>query len=685
MAKSPERGRRGMSLDPQIPPKDPTPWHQRETAEALAAFHSSETGLSSSEAARRLGIHGPNQLKEGRPNRVFPILVRQFKSIIIWILILAGVAAALVGDAMDALAILVIVVLNAAIGFFQEYHAEKSIATLQKLTAPQSRVRRDGGNRQVPATDVVVGDVLVLEAGSLVPADARLLDAHSLRCVEAALTGESAAVSKQSRILPPGEVPLGDRTNMIFVGTSVVAGAGHAVVVATGMRTELGQIASMITEAGADPGTPLQQRLDSFGRVLLWATLAIVALLFGLGLLRKEEPKALFLTAISLAVAAVPEGLPAVVTVALSLGVLRMSRRHALIRKLASVETLGSTSVICTDKTGTLTLGNMTVRVLEVDGQAYTVTGEGYGLDGQIQQAGQTIDASQHEPILELARTIMGGNDAKIIDDGGVFLARGEPTECALLVAATKAGASQKHLETDWPRQAEFPFDSDRKRSSVVRQLGVGQWRVFVNGAPGPLLTRCTRIYTAAGPRPLTNQDRKQILARVTSLAGQALRVLGSAQRDLNLPPPAVPSAESVERDLMFVGLSAMHDPPRPEARDAIAACRAAGLRVVMITGDHPETARAIARDLGLATDTDLTLSGAELDSYSEDRLRQVAPSTPASQRDTSCASSARSRRRGPWWPWPATGSTTRRPFKAPTLASRWVGPVRKSRSRPRT
>ena len=370
-------------------------WHSQPAEEVLAQLASTATGLSSQEAAQRLTANGPNELKEGKRISPWQIFLGQFKSLLIWILIAAGVISGVLGEVVDAIAILAIVVLNAVIGFYQEFNAEKSIAALKKMTAPQAKVRRDGQVTSIPASGIVSGDILALEAGDLVAADARLLEAASLKCIESTLTGESEAETKQPATLEGDDVPLGDRENMVFMGTSIAAGTGQAVVVATAMNTELGRIAGLIEEAGAEERTPLEKKLESFGRVLVWAALGIVALLFGLGLLRGTKPFELFMTSVSLAVAAVPEGLPAVVTVALALGVLRMSRRRALVRKLPAVETLGSTTVICTDKTGTLTVGEMTVRVLYVAGQNYEVTGEGYGPDGEARFEGQKAEA-QH-------------------------------------------------------------------------------------------------------------------------------------------------------------------------------------------------------------------------------------------------------------------------------------------------
>ncbi|MDI1250787.1 MAG: HAD-IC family P-type ATPase, partial [Lacunisphaera sp.] len=572
-------------------------WHRLPAEEVLARLGSGIAGLSAPEAARRLVADGPNALKQAARVSLLRIFLGQFKSLLIWILIGAGIISGLLGEGVDAIAILAIVVLNAVIGFYQEFNAEKSIAALQQLTAPQAKVRRAGQVASIPAAGLVTGDILALEAGDLVAADARLLTAASLTCIESALTGESEAAAKRPAALVEPDVALGDRDNMVFMGTSVATGTGSAVVVATGMQTELGRIAGLIEAAGADEKTPLEQRLESFGRVLVWAALGIVALLFGLGLLRGTKPLELFMTSVSLAVAAVPEGLPTVVTVALSLGVLRMARRRALVRKLAAVETLGSTTVICTDKTGTLTVGEMTVRALYVAGQVYEVTGEGYGPEGEIRFEGKRAEAAHTAPLRELATVMVGCNNAHLVREGPAWKTVGDPTEGALLAAGAKAGVVRAQLEQEWPKEQELPFDSDRKRSSVIRRGPDGKFRAFCNGAPGALLERCTSLYTGTGIRPLTAPDRERLLAQTTTMAQQALRVLGSAWRDLGTTLPADISAETVERDLVFVGLTGMQDPPRPEAKDAVARCRAAGIHVVMITGDHPDTATAIARE----------------------------------------------------------------------------------------
>ncbi len=635
------------------------PWHSQPAEVVLTKLGSTPKGLSGQEAARRLAADGPNELKEAKPISPLQILLGQFKNLIVWILIVAGLVSGLLGEVVDCVAILAIVVLNAFIGFYQEFNAEKSIDALKKMTAPRAKVRRNAHVTSIPASEIVTGDILELESGDLVAADARLLDAASLKCVESALTGESDAVEKRARTLDNDDIPLGDRENMIFMGTSVATGQGHAVVVATAMNTEIGRIAGLIEEAGTDEGTPLQQKLESFGRILVWASLGIVALLFVLGLLRGMKFFELFMTSVSLAVAAVPEGLPAVVTIALALGVLRMSRRRALVRKLPSVETLGSTAVICTDKTGTLTVGEMTVRELYVAGQTFQVTGEGYGPQGEVLFEGKAIDACHAGPLLELANVLVGCNNAHLVLEDGAWKVIGDPTEGALLAAGHKAGGNRQQLEVALPKRHEIPFDSDRKRRTVVRLMPSGRLRAFVNGAPDLLLARCTKIYTGNGIRPITDDDRRCITAQNAAMASRALRVLGSVYRDLDsaqhgdaghpvaadvrrltsraerkqsLLTSAATSevadltAEELERDLVFVGLSGMYDPPRPEVKDAVAKCNTAGIRVVMITGDHPRTAMAIARELGIASGDDLTLTSLQLDRLTDVELRKRAP-----------------------------------------------------------
>lgn len=594
------------------------------TADVLTAVNSQTRGLTSHEAAKRYLADGPNSLRTETSAPWPRILVRQFQSLLIWVLVAAAVLSAFLGEWIDCIAVLTIVLLNALIGFYQELSAEKSIAALRQLTAPQARVWRDGHLTQIPADKVVRGDVLEFEAGDIVAADARLLEATSLRCSESILTGESEPVTKNVEPIAHAEA-LGDRTNMAFMGTTVVAGTGRAVVTAIGMASEVGRIAALLGET-TETATPLQRKLNTFGKALVWGALGIVVLLIILGLVRGESALALFMTAVSLAVAAVPEGLPAVVTVALALGVMRMARKRALVRTLPAVETLGSTTVICTDKTGTLTTGEMTARELYVADKIFHVTGEGYGTDGEILLEGKECDPAHAAPLLELAQVLMGSNNAHLSLENGRWKLVGDPTEGALLAAAHKAGARRDHFENSMPRHHEIPFDSDRKRRTVVRLMPNDRLRAFVNGAPDLMLKECAFVYTNTGPKPLTHLERERISGVIASMAERGLRVLGSAYRDVSGRSVRHLEPAEIERDLVFVGCVGMHDAPRAEAKEAVMHCKQAGIKVVMITGDHPRTALAIARELGIADPNSLALSGSDLDQLSDDELRARAP-----------------------------------------------------------
>ncbi len=602
----------------------PSPvWHNLPVEKVLEQMHVTAEGLSTEEAQQRVQQYGPNALREAKPIHPLAILLGQFNSLVIWLLIGAGVVSGLLGEWIDSIAILTIVVLNAIIGFFQEYKAERAIEALKKMTSPRARVRRDGSVVMLPAAEIVPGDIIELEAGDLVPADARLLDAASLKCVEAALTGESDAVNKHTAALEQAEVPLGNRRNIVFMGTSVAAGTGRAVVTATGMETEFGRIAGLLQEASFDEGTPLQKRLADVGRMLVWASLGVVGVIFILGFLRHIPLVELFLTSVSLAVAAVPEGLPAVVTVALALGVQRMARKRALVRKLPAVETLGSTSVICTDKTGTLTVGEMTVRALYVAEQNFTVTGEGYGPNGKILFNDASPDGQQSERLRSLLTLLVGCNGAHLSREGEKWTVIGDPTEGALLTVGMKVGLEQSAIETQFPRVREYPFDSDRKRMTTIRKLSDGRLQAMVKGAPDILLQRCTHILGAEGVRQISERDVQLVTARIAELTQSALRVLAAAYREIDEAEIRDAEAESIEQRLVFVGLAGMYDPPRPEAREAIARCHSAGIRVVMITGDHQQTALAVAHELGIARDGDVALAGVELDHLSDEELRQ--------------------------------------------------------------
>jgi Ca2+-transporting ATPase len=605
-------------------------WHALPAKDALLSFEADAArGLDVGEAERRLALYGPNQLQQGSTVRPLEILLGQFKSLLVWILIAAALIAAATRDLADCIAIVAIVVLNAVLGFFQEYKAERSIAALQRLTAPRARVRRGGRTTLIPARKIVPGDVVELEAGDLVPADARLLESSSLQTIEASLTGEPIPVEKDARTVAPEAAPLGDRAGMVHMGTSVAAGRGSALVVATGMGTEIGGIAGLITTAGVGEVTPLQRQLAAFGRMLVWSCLAVVALVFLAGIVRGMPVFELLLTSISLAVAAVPEGLPAVVTIALAVGVQRMARKRSLIRRLHAVETLGAASVICSDKTGTLTVGEMTVRELYTPACRFDVSGEGYVPEGEIHpERGVSSD-----PARALLEIFAGCNGAALRHENDAWSVIGDPTEGALLVAAGKLGVTLESIEAGSSRVRELPFDSERKRMTVVRRVGSGV-RAMVKGAPDVLLERCTHILDTSGPRLITSDDRAAILSEIRRMSTGALRVLAAAYRDVD-GPVSESSADALEVGLVFVGLAGMNDPPRAEARAAVRLCRDAGIRVVMITGDHPGTARAVARELEIADSPDQVLSGGELDDMSDANLAQRAPSVAVYARVT--------------------------------------------------
>jgi len=593
-------------------------WAEPPDRVAAALGSDAIRGLSPDEAVSRLARGGRNELRQAAgPNR-WAIFLGQFKSLVIWVLIGAAVVSVALGEVVDGIAILAIVLLNAGIGFAQEFHAEQSLAALRQLSAPLARVIRGGAAQVVPAAEVVPGDLLALEAGDLVAADARLVTADSLRAGEAPLTGESEPVRKDATFAGTSETPLADRRCMVYLGTSITSGQGRAVVVATGMGTEVGRIASLLDQAD-DGQTPLQRRLDHVGRFLLTASFAIVFLVFVLGVLRGEAPGRMLLTAISLAIAAVPEGLPAVVTIALALGVSRMVRRRALIRRLPAVETLGCAEVICTDKTGTLTVGTMTVRHLRIGDREYQVTGEGYELSGAVLDGG--VPAAMDDTALRLFLTAAAGcSEAEVQSSPAGVRVIGDPTEGALLVAAAKVGLSRTKLEFAYPRVRVCPFDSQRKRMTIVRRV-VGGLRGLTKGAPDMLLPLCTRMMDADGSiRPLGQEERAAIQEANAAYAGRALRVLAVAHRNLSEGEAASPD-EELEADLTFLGLAAMHDPPRAEARDAVLRCQRAGIRVVMITGDHPATARAVAADLGILKEADQVASGVELQRMTDTEL----------------------------------------------------------------
>jgi Ca2+-transporting ATPase len=575
-------------------------------------------GLAEAEAERRLVLHGPNQIVQSSVISPLAIFASQFSSVVIWVLVLAAAVSGLMGDLIDSIAIAAIVLLNAAIGFFQEYSAETSVAALGKMTAPQARVIRGGAAMSVPAAVIVPGDLILVDAGDLVAADARVIEASGLEANDAPLTGESAPVSKTSATCPPA-TPLAEQSSVIFLGTAITRGTARALVVATGMASEFGRIARLL-ETASSGQTPLQQKLDHVARRLLWFCLAIVTLVFLLGLMRSIPMFEMFLGAVGLAVAAIPEGLPAIVTVALALGVSRMAGRHALVRRLHSVETLGCAQVICTDKTGTLTMGEMTARRIVVAEGVFSVTGEGYSTEGSIFHDGEA--GGEDPDVRDLLRAVVACNEARLSAHQGKPSIVGDPTEGALLVLGAKGGVTAAAIDAEMPRLGAIPFTSERKLMTIIRNSADGPM-AFVKGAPETVLERCTRIRLHGETGLMNSSDRARMLEAGSLLAAEALRVIACARGRLGTSF-SLEQAEGAESDLEFLGLVAMIDPPRAEARESIRKCRQAGIRTVMITGDHPVTANAIARDLDILRHGELTLNGSQLDRMPDEELARI-------------------------------------------------------------
>ncbi|MBI5237381.1 MAG: cation-translocating P-type ATPase [Deltaproteobacteria bacterium] len=602
-------------------------WYRKTIDEVITGLSIDlQTGLSTDEARLRLGKYGPNSLTAAkRESRVIKFL-KQFTEFIILVLIGAAVVAAALGEWVDSLAIVGIVVFNGVIGFLQEEKAERVIESLKKLAAPNAKVFRDGEFKTIPASELVPGDVVMLESGDNVPADARVIDSRLLRIQEASLTGESLPVDKGSDELAES-VPLADRVNMAYSGTHVVYGRGSAVVAATGMSTEMGNIARMLAEVRPEP-TPLQRKLSQLAKSLVYGSGAVCAVIFALGILRGGGVLDMFLTAVSLAVAAIPEGLPAVVTITLALGVQGMVRRNALVRKLQSVETLGSATVIASDKTGTITQNQMTVRRVYLStGEIAAVTGSGYSPSGAFFKDTKEFQPANDTALLLALKAAVLCNTAELKENNGAgWAVMGDPTEGALLALGKKAGLKKSELLKDWSFIGEAPFDSDRKMMTMVfRDNGSGLFYAFTKGAPERVLALCSDIYAQAGARPITGRDLDHALLANEEFSKGAMRVLGLAYRT-SRDPLDVKSPSLLERELTFIGLAGMIDPPREEVFLAVEKARAAGITPVMITGDHKLTAVAIARETGLFRDGDIAVSGDELDGMTDDEFRERLP-----------------------------------------------------------
>ncbi|HKZ98118.1 MAG TPA: HAD-IC family P-type ATPase [Thermoplasmata archaeon] len=627
-------------------------WHSLPPDAALQRLESSPLGLSREEAASRLARYGPNELVQTTRISPLRILLSQFTDVLVIVLIIAAVISAALGlskgesaELLDAALIVVIVILNATLGFVQEYRAERSLQALKALAAPKAHVVREGETLVVPARELVPGDIVLLAAGDRVPADARLLEASGLRADEASLTGESLPVTKTPEPLRE-DTFLADRRNLVFLGTSIEGGRGKAVVVGTGMQTELGTIAGLVQQETSEE-TPLQRQLDRLGKQIGAAVLAVAAVVFLIGVVRDiRQAEVLFLTAVGLAVAAIPEGLPAVVTISLALGLQRMVKRHALVRKLPAVEALGSATIICSDKTGTLTKGEMNVRALFAGGREYVVQGEGFDPSGAVVAGDGVVLADDDPSLREILVCGVLCNDAVLKREGDRWTVDGDATEGALTVAARRAGLDPEAVRAEWARVAEIPFTSERKKMStlharipvdrladllarpegerVSRLADAGPKVLCVKGAPERVLAACTRVLADGEVRPLEDYDRKQLLYRNQEMATRALRVLALARREFPAELPALQEGD-LERDLTFLGLVGMMDAPRHDATKAIDRCTRAGIRVVMITGDHKLTAMAVAREMGILSEGELALTGEDLERMSqEDLVRDV-------------------------------------------------------------
>jgi magnesium-transporting ATPase (P-type) len=607
--------RQHRSARPDAAPKLPAMSHWAlEPQDALRALEAAADGLSEAEAERRLERHGRNEVAEGKRGRALGIALGQFTSPLIAILLVAAVVTLALREFVDAGVIAAVLVLNAIIGFSQEYRAERSLEALRQLARAVARVVRDGRERELDAALLVPGDVVLLEAGTKVPADCRLLRAVALEADESLLTGESAPVAKSVAPVAP-ETPLADRSGMLHTGTVVTRGHGRGLVVATGAATELGRVAGAVETIG-EPATPLQRRMTRFSHVIGVAVLAVGVVGFVLGWLAGEDLEELFLAVVALAVAAIPEGLPIVLTVVLAIGVRRMARRHTIVRRLPAVEALGSCTVIGSDKTGTLTENRMTVQTIVAGGRTYEVTGGGYGTAGEIRQDGRPAVTGDGSP---LRLTLVAGalcNDASAVAAGAEFHVSGDPTEIALLVAAAKAGLDKDELEEEWVRVAEVPFDPDR-RYAITFNRRDGSTYAFVKGAPEEVLAMSASA--AAG-----RFDPREMLAEADALAARGLRVLAVAYRELGDEPADALAARGAVDGLVFLGLQAMIDPPRAEAAAAVRGCQDAGVRVVMITGDHARTAAAIAAALGIAGAERGGVTGVEIETLSDEELQGV-------------------------------------------------------------
>ncbi|MGQ9513968.1 MAG: cation-translocating P-type ATPase [Thermoproteota archaeon] len=609
---------------------DSRKWHAVPLESIMEMLKTSHQGLTDEEAKKRLQEYGFNELMERKRVTPLQIFLRQFKDIFVIMLLVATGISFLIGETTDAATISAIVVLNSVVGFVQEYRSEKAMEAMKKLTSPKARVLRNGREEVIPAREVVPGDIVSLEAGDRIPADGQLLEVVDIKVDEAVLTGESTPVEKIVGTIEEN-APVSERKNSIFMATHVIYGRGKAVITSTGMNTEFGKIAEMV-QAMEEEETPLKQKLDRFAKKLGIGVIAICAIIFALELYEifvlgiHESSEAMrniisaFETSVALAVSAVPEGLPAVVTVSLTLGARELAKRNAVIRKLSSAETLGATTIICSDKTGTLTKGEMTVRRIFVGGKAIEVTGVGYESKGEFLFRGKKIKPEDIEGLSLLLRAGMLCTNAYY--DGKSVI--GDTTEGALIVAATKAGMDKKEIESLYPRVHEVPFTSERKRMTTVHKTNDGKLVAYMKGAPEIVLERCKHLLKNGRMEKLDAKEREEILRMNEEMAGDALRVLGIAYRILPETDPNAIEEKRIEEDLVFIGLVGMIDPPREEAKEANQKCQKAGIKTVMITGDHKLTAIAIAKEIGMIKEKSIVLTGSDLDRMSDEEFEKI-------------------------------------------------------------
>lgn len=606
-------------------------WYEVEVeqVEKMTATNT-QTGLSKKEVEKRLKKFGENKLAEGEKPSAFLVFLNQFKDFMVLVLLAATLISGLLGEYIDAITIMVIVLLNGVLGFIQERKAEKSLEALKELSAPQMYVLREGEWVKTPSSQVVVGDIVKVASGDRVGADLRLIQTNALQIEESSLTGESVPVEKHGEVLLKGDKSLGDQENMAFMGTLVTKGNGIGIVVATGMKTEMGKIAHLL-QTQESTVTPLQLRLEQLGKILIVLALMLTALVVVIGLFRGFDLYTMVISGVSLAVASIPEGLPAIVTVALALGVQRMIRRKAIVRKLPAVETLGCASVICSDKTGTLTQNKMTVTALWTDDKTYRVTGVGYEPEGDFLFQNEKVDIEREKTLQQLlafgllcnnANIIVKSNQGLLKRKSTEYVLDGDPTEAALVIAAMKAGLKREDLLSSYQIKKEFPFDSIRKMMSVLVADKDDKQYVIAKGAPDVLITNSTKLIKNGRIEPMTERDRKGIQAAIEKLGEQALRTIAIAYKPI--VTERIDHSFEAERELIFIGLQGMIDPPRPEVKDSIRECREAGIKTVMITGDHIVTAKAIAKELGILPENGRVLDGKALSNLSQSELEQI-------------------------------------------------------------